>query len=326
MISIIVPAYNVEKYIDECLKSLLSQTYKDIEIIVVNDGSTDKTEDVIKKYLLEYSNIIYVYQENKGVSEARNLGLKKANGEFIYYIDPDDYIEKETLELMHKKMVETNSDIVICGHKSFYDDKDETEYKLYNVKEDEVYNNEYCIDLMLNYEMRGYVWDKLFKKKDLIENNFLFESGRYIQDWFPIFKQIYLAKRITFINKPLYNYRLRESSTVHKKNKKLLDDFCYAFDNINNFIINNNIKTKEKSILNFRVNAFYTVIRYYFLSYINEGDKKNKNVYKDFNNSIYKKYDVSIKDLILNGKILNKVTIKIIIWKMKIYHILYPIN
>ena len=100
--SIIVPAYNTEKYIDKCLKSIFSNTYKNFEVIIVNDGSTDKTEDIINKYIKKYDNIIYIKQKNMGLSLARNNGVKKATGDYLLFIDSDDYVEKNLLENINK--------------------------------------------------------------------------------------------------------------------------------------------------------------------------------------------------------------------------------
>ncbi|MEO2683100.1 glycosyltransferase family 2 protein, partial [Clostridium butyricum] len=140
MISVIVPAYNVEKYIEECLLSLVNQTYKDIEIIIINDGSTDKTKEIIIEYQEKYKNITGYNQKNNGVSVARNLGLKIAKGEYVIFVDPDDYLDSTMIEKMHDKLKMTDSDLVICGHNVFYDENpNEFMVNLINVDEDTVY-------------------------------------------------------------------------------------------------------------------------------------------------------------------------------------------
>ena len=106
-VSIIVPVYNVEKYIDKCLQTLVNQTLEDIEIIIVNDGSTDNSEEIIKQYLQAYKNKIkYVIKENGGLSDARNYGMKYATGEFIAFLDSDDYVDVTIYEKMYKKAIE----------------------------------------------------------------------------------------------------------------------------------------------------------------------------------------------------------------------------
>ena len=119
-VSIIVPVYNVESYLDKCLNSLVNQTLKDIEIIVINDGSTDNSQKIIDKYSKKYKNIINITKENGGVSEARNLGLEKASGEYIGFLDSDDWIEPDMYELMYQKAKTENFDIVACDTQAIY--------------------------------------------------------------------------------------------------------------------------------------------------------------------------------------------------------------
>src|SRR5699024_6933853 len=111
-VSVIVPVYNVEKYIEKCIQTLVNQTLQDLEIIIVNDGSTDNSEKIIKKYKKEYKNIIYVTKENGGLSSARNFGLLYATGEYVAFLDSDDYVDKIIYEKMYNKAKETNSDYV----------------------------------------------------------------------------------------------------------------------------------------------------------------------------------------------------------------------
>ena len=136
-VSVIVPVYGVEKYIDKCLKSLVSQTLKDIEIIVVNDGSKDNSQKIIDDYAKKYKNIKSYITENGGQGSARNYGLTKANRKYIGYVDSDDFVEPQMFEKLYKKAVDDDLDIVICGN--------------YNVSED--YKNK-KIDLEhINYEL-----------------------------------------------------------------------------------------------------------------------------------------------------------------------------
>ena len=116
-VSVIVPVYNVEKYIEKCLESLVNQTLKDIEIIIVNDGSKDKSEKIINKFLSKYKNIVYVEKQNGGLSDARNYGMKYAKGEYIAFLDSDDYVDTTIYEKMYNKAKEENADFGygLCG-------------------------------------------------------------------------------------------------------------------------------------------------------------------------------------------------------------------
>ena len=114
-VSVIVPVYNVEKYIDKCLESLVNQTLKDIEIIIVNDGSTDNSIKIVEEYKEKYKNkIIYLEKENGGLSDARNYGIQYAKGEYIAFLDSDDYVDRKMYEKLYNKAIENNSDIVEC--------------------------------------------------------------------------------------------------------------------------------------------------------------------------------------------------------------------
>ena len=120
-ISIIVPVYNSEVYLKECIDSILNQTFKDIEVIFINDGSTDNSVQVIKENMTK-NNFIIIEQENRGLGAARNVGLKKSTGEYILFLDSDDYLDKYACEHMYKVAIDTESDVVQCGFKFFYED------------------------------------------------------------------------------------------------------------------------------------------------------------------------------------------------------------
>ena len=113
-VSVIIPVYNVEKYLSECLDSVVNQTLKDIEIICVNDGSPDGSAEILEEYAQKDNRIKVITQENRGVSEARNSGLKIASGEYIAFLDSDDYIDLKFFEQLYKRGIESNSDVVVC--------------------------------------------------------------------------------------------------------------------------------------------------------------------------------------------------------------------
>ena len=119
LISIIVPAYNVEKYISKCIESLINQTYKNIEIIIINDGSRDNTENIIKKF--KDKRIKYYKNVNQGIGKTRNFGIDKSNGEFLMFIDSDDFLDIRACEILHNKIKEEKLDLVICDFYKIYD-------------------------------------------------------------------------------------------------------------------------------------------------------------------------------------------------------------
>lgn len=315
--------YNVENYLDECLQSIFDQTYKDMEIIIVNDGSTDGSLDIINKYRKKYSNIVYIEQENKGLSEARNLGLSIAKGDYILYIDSDDYIDSNMLQLMIDKIKEDDSDLVIIGHREFYDDiKGKDLDIILDVDDKKVYTGIEVANMMLNCKIMGVAWNKLYKVDKLKEENFYFESGRYTQDWYPTFKHISNLNKISFVNKPLYKYRLRSTSTTSKKNQKRLEDYAYAVSNIINYVENSKINFDNDSLSRFKVITFNTIIYLYYSVNIS----KQSNIYKLFKNSNYNKFDLNILNLLTLKGISKRSIIYIIAWNMNLYKYLIKIE
>ena len=141
MVSIIIPAYNAEKYIEQCIDSIISQTYKNIEVIIVNDGSTDNTLAICEKYAKEDKRIKIVKKKNEGVSKARNDGIKIATGKYIMFIDSDDYIDDDYIEIMHKNIVEKKADLVVSNYTR---DKNGVKEKIYF----DLKNND---DIIMNY-------------------------------------------------------------------------------------------------------------------------------------------------------------------------------
>ena len=239
-VSIIVPVYNVEKYIEKCLTSLVNQTLDEIEIIVVNDGSPDNSDKIINKYVKKYpSKIKYYIKENGGQGSARNFGLTKANGEYIGYVDSDDYIELDMYEKMYAKAKEKESDIVICGS---YNVNEVTGEKIKDI--DEIYFD----DLKLNaFFGRKAVWNKIYKKEIIEKNNLIFRSKVWYEDFDFTMNAIINAKKIDYINEPFYDYLIREGSTMNNSNVDRNLEILLAFDEV----LKNKKLDKYKEIIEF---------------------------------------------------------------------------
>ena len=140
-VSVIVPVYNVEKYIDKCLNSLVNQTLKDIEIIVVNDGTKDSSQKIIDKYAKKYNNVKPFIKENGGVSSARNFGLNESCGEYVLFVDGDDFVDYTMTEKMYKNAKKEKLDIVVCNMYKFYNDDKKEIYKCnYGLNDDPIKN------------------------------------------------------------------------------------------------------------------------------------------------------------------------------------------
>lgn len=180
-VSIIVPVYNSERYIRRCIESLMNQTYTDIEIIIINDGSTDKSLGIIEELAKKDSRIILINQENRGVSYARNAGLKKVSGDYIGFVDSDDYIEKQMYEKLIQAAETSDADIVECGYYEVYKDISPIKREFKDIKSFD--NESYIISLINQKNTTGALWNKIFAAnlfKDVVFPDFAFSEDLFI--------------------------------------------------------------------------------------------------------------------------------------------------
>lgn len=313
-VTIIIPIYNVGNYLDNMLKSIFNQTFKDFNVVLVNDGSTDNSEDIIIEYNRVYHNIIYIKQENRGVSEARNAGIEKISAKYTLFLDPDDFIDETMIEKMYNKAEQTNADIVICGYETISDNL-KTEINKFQVDEKKVYTNIEVMDMMLNWKVEGQLWNKLFLSENILNSDVKFEKGRIIEDLFPVFNQVSMANKIVFVNEPLYKYIYRKTSLLNSnKEMIIMEDQNFAYKSIIDLII------KQKKIPEDKYLSFVAFVQCsHIKSYIEFKFKYNKKIYEKF-----KVYDYTLKDII-KSKVSIKVKIKLLLFKIKVLHILYII-
>ncbi len=229
-VSVIVPVYNVEEYLPKCLDSVINNTLSDIEIIIVNDGSTDNSSKIIAKYQKKDKRIKVINQENCGLGSARNKGLEKAMGEYIAFIDSDDWIEKDMLEFMYNHAFEKKSDIVICSYKNIYNHKEEV-----NIIPDQIIN-----DTIAGKNSRIFnifsAWCKIYKRDFLNKSKVKFvEDKVWYEDFSFSVKLLSMTTKIDIINKPLYNYVIRNNSIMN--NFKIMKnlDLLLVFDDVKSF-------------------------------------------------------------------------------------------
>ncbi len=239
-VSVIVPIYNVEKYLEKCINSLLSQTLEDIQIILVNDGSKDNSGNIAKEY--EKNNkdrVIYVEKENGGLSDARNYGLKYATGDFIAFLDSDDYIEKNAYEEMYNKAIEENADYVECDFIWEFPNKIriDKQYPYKNKKE------------MLSF-VRVVAWNKLIKRQLITDNNLEFPKGLRYEDIEFTYKLIPFLNKFAYVDNPFIHYVQREGSIANVQNERTAEIFT-VLDNVIEFYKKNNIYEEYRNELEY---------------------------------------------------------------------------
>lgn len=212
-ISIIVPVYKVEQYLERCVNSLINQTYKNIEIILVDDGSPDQCPKMCDYYASEDSRIKVIHKKNGGLSDARNTGLRIATGEYIMYVDSDDYIEKNSCEKLVKAMIE-NVDLVVGAYNEIRNGR-LIKKRHSNILQNKVYNaKEYVIASIDRDEWYAPAWLNLYNKSFLINNDLFYKVGIYFEDM-EMLPRLFLANpKIAYVDYPFYNYVIRENSIM----------------------------------------------------------------------------------------------------------------
>lgn len=223
--SIIIPVYNTSKYLEKCLDSVFNQTYKDFEVIAINDGSTDNSIEVLKKY----KDLIIINQENQGLSAARNNGIKKVSGEYFLLLDSDDYIEKELLEKLDEEISKNTSVDLIRFQVNNIKDK----VISYNEEEFHFLNGKEAFAKIVNYHYVENAWAYLYNTKFFKENKFEFMKGIYHEDFALIPLVIEMSNCVSSIAYLGYNYVERQNSIMtsvdYNKTLKKTDDFYKGY-------------------------------------------------------------------------------------------------
>lgn len=222
LISVIVPVYNVEKYLSQCINSILNQTVKNLEIILVDDGSLDNSGKICDEFSKKDNRIIVIHKENNGLSSARNAGLEIATGSYIGFVDSDDWLDETMYETLLRLIKDTSSDISCC--KFFKTANSEEKISPIDNEVIESFNNieglnNFYTDL---YTQTVVAWNKLYARK--LFDNVIYPTGKIHEDEGTTYKLFYKANKITYTNIPLYYYRITPNSiTTSKFNKKRLD-------------------------------------------------------------------------------------------------------
>ena len=243
-ISVIVPVYNVGKFLEECLDSIINQTFSDIEVLCIDDCSTDNSYSILTEYSKKDSRIkVFSMNKNSGLSVVRNLGIEKSLGKYISFIDSDDYLDLDFYSLLYKEANKYKAEISMSNIKML-DNK--------NLREFQTVSSEGCFSSFVEKFQdirRGSVCDKLYLKSFLIEINLSFPVGKYYEDNFFTVKSIYLANKLTKVKKASYIYRKNQNSITTKLSIKKILDIIEARKNIKQFMKANFFSAEEKQLV-----------------------------------------------------------------------------
>ena len=252
LVSIIVPIYNVEPYLKKCIDSIIKQTLTNIEIILVNDGSTDNCGKIIDEYAKKDNRIIALHKENGGQASARNMGLEIARGKYVGFVDSDDWIELDMYEKLYNSVQQTDSDMGVCSRRT-YSDKNELQYegkiKKENIDLKEIGINTYIATRLL----KGHtlvVYNKIYKKQIIIDNNLIFDSVKDVgsEDTLFNYKVLQNIEKIAGISDAYYNCLAREGSTARSYDKKYMIRIGNLLEKIKEYSLQMNIEENSNCI------------------------------------------------------------------------------
>lgn len=267
-VSIIVPVYNVERYLKRCLDSLISQTLQNIEIIVVNDGSPDNSQEIIDAYISQYDCIKAYVKENGGQSDARNYGLARATGEYIAFVDSDDYVDKNMYEVMYRKAKESNYDVVVCDFEEIYESYVRccSSRVLNDLQDRKQVKAQMC-------DMYPAPWNKIYKR-ELIMKGMEFKKGVWAEDVEWMYRLLPYVETIGVIKEAFYKYVQREGS-VSRSNDLRIFDYIYNWNGVVDFY-------KENDLYNeYYYELEYSYVRYLYATFIKACLKMELKFFRD---------------------------------------------
>ncbi|MGL5932161.1 MAG: glycosyltransferase family 2 protein [Cetobacterium sp.] len=313
-LSIIVPVYNTEKYLEKCLKSILSQSLKEIEVIVINDGSTDKSDTIIQKYKMIDNRVIVINKKNGGLSSARNAGIKIARGKYILNIDSDDWIEGNYFEDIYRKAEEEKLDIVVTDILWDYENKKIIYKKDLDIHDNEIINNDIYLDMFFKDQIYPAVWNKLYKRKLYKDYNILHPENVSLGEDLATTPLLALnARRIGKVNKAYIHYMQNAESLSNWNPIKKIHELIEAFNILEKYLESRGIQSKNKNEKIF--NSLSAII---FTDKYDLNSKLYENIFNYYLKNLEKieKYSGKNKKMKLYFKILklfpNKSTIKCI--------------
>ena len=250
LISVIVPVYNIENdLLDKCISSIINQTYRNLEIIIVDDGSRKETADECDILAETDSRIIVIHQENKGVSAARNAGLDIAKGDYIGFVDPDDYLDLDMYQVLHDAMLKSGKDISLVSYRVVYSDGKVKNRNYFN--EDVIMSKHEALSCLLDDEIiTSSVWNKLYKRK--LWEHIRFPEEKIFEDCRTAHKLFFASSGVVAVNKTCYNYYQRKDSIMNAKTLDKAAEEIEAWEERLHFVEKNipeqSYKIKEKIV------------------------------------------------------------------------------
>jgi glycosyltransferase involved in cell wall biosynthesis len=236
-ISIIVPVFNTDKYLKRCLDSIVNQTFEEIEILCINDGSTDNSLKILEEYKKKDERITLIKQTNQGLSATRNKGIKLASAKYLFFVDSDDTIESNVCEILYNRISKNDKDIYFFKL-NFFNSKDE----LISMSEDLPDNKEELFKLLISLKITVSASSCIYKKELFVDNNIEYPINKYFEDNATTYKLCYFAKSIEVVNKAFYNYFIEnENSITNSFNIKHMEDVIYSIIETKSFLLKKNI-------------------------------------------------------------------------------------
>lgn len=256
-ISVIVPVYNTSIYLKRCLDSILNQNFTSYEVICVNDGSTDNSLEILREYEKKSSKIKVIDQVNSGVAITRNTALKHAKGDYLAFLDSDDFVRENYLSRLYDAAIDTKSDIVICNFYRYYEQINLAKPVIYKFRRGVFNKYDILKGLIPDNLIHSYLWNKLWKKEIFDDCN-LFPNMKF-EDLAIMSKLMYKANKIAVINDALYYYRIRKTSIVRSINLQTQNDYMKAYGLIRLFLKDSNEYSRLKR------HYFYLSLKVYFV-------------------------------------------------------------
>lgn len=320
LISVIVPIYNVEKYLNQCVESIVAQTYHNLEIILIDDGSLDQSGKIADEWAIKDERIMVVHKENGGLSDGRNWGIERAHGSFLVFVDSDDFIHPKMIETLYQTAIEKDAELVW----STFVETDEAGVPVEPVSEEkldkklfemtEMTNSEACMQFYMVGRMSEFMvaWNKIYKASlfEGAEGPIRYPKGRIYEDGYTTYQLVYQAKRVIRMDIPLYYYRIRKGSIMEKNGNVTYFPAMESGLQRLEFYAKRDEKELYKADLNMTI---YSIIRYYEH---NKGKQEKKDL-KNWFRRYY--YDYFVKE---NWPLAKRIRMRSFLIGYPLYHLI----